>query len=101
MTKNIQIIDNFLEKEVFKQLQAFLLGETFTWFYNTSKVSNPQIGFSPIKGYGSEDTHQFTHVFIGTDNGKPYWSSSVTHILPILDKIKPRVFIKVKLNLML
>ena len=97
--KNIKIIDNFLDKEVFKQLQDFLLGDTFTWFYNKSKVFNPQIGFSPIKGYENEDTHQFTHVFIGPDDGKPYWSSSIGHIIPLLDKIKPRVFIRVKLNL--
>ena len=57
---NIKTIDNFLDKQVFKKIQNFILNKAFTWFYSESKVNSTKIGFSPIKDYEGENPHQFT-----------------------------------------
>ena len=98
MKTNIKIIDNFLDKEVFKRIQNFILNKAFTWFYSESKVNSTKIGFSPIKGYEGENPHQFTHTVINTQCG-PYWSSVADQIKPLLNKINPRFWIRIKLNL--
>ena len=36
--QKIKIIDDFLDKELFKKLQNFLLGDECPWFYNESSV---------------------------------------------------------------
>ena len=93
--KDIKIINNFLDKEIFKKLQLFLLGADCPWFYNESKVSPGCKSNSPIKGYENNNPHQFTHSFLrGME-----WSNWTQNILPLLDKINPRVWIRVKSNL--
>ena len=98
--KTIKIIDNFLDKEPFKKLQNFLLGGECPWFYNESKVifekNKPLL--APLKDYPSEGQHQFTHIFLG-NHLTPSWSKWTDYISPLLHKIKPRVWIKVKSNL--
>ena len=94
--KNIKIIDNYLNKEVFKTLQDALLSNEFPWFYNESKVTKPSC--SPIKGYETQDQHQFTHTFFGNEQNLN-WTPTTAIVAPLLDKIKPRVWIRVKLNL--
>tara|TARA_R100001244_G_scaffold119029_1_gene88719 strand:- start:196 stop:735 length:540 start_codon:yes stop_codon:yes gene_type:complete len=95
----MKIIDNFLDKESFKKLQSTLLSDAFPWFYNPSKVvARDQARLSPIKGYESEESLQFTHIFL--DNERHYnWSNWTDHMTPILDKIKPRAWIRVKASL--
>ena len=104
--KSIKVIDNFLDKKVFKKLQTFLLGADCPWFYNEKKVDyikNP-VGIedagrsptTPIKGYEADDPHQFTHTFFRKQTN---WSSASINIVPLLDKINPRIWIKVKGNL--
>jgi hypothetical protein len=98
--KNIKIIDNFLDKEVFKKLQDFLLGDICPWFYNDKKVYYGKNSYPipPIKGYETQDQHQFTHTFLRDDHDMT-WSTWTTHLAPLLDKISPRVWIRVKSNL--
>jgi len=100
MKKNIKIIDNFLDKEIFKKLQSFLLSNNFPWFYNESKVRDKSMVRvpSPIEGYDSVDQHQFTHTFLGNELNFN-WSNWASHITPLLDKIKPRVWVRIKSNL--
>jgi len=97
--KDIKIIDNFLDKVVFKKLQSFLLGDELAWFYNKKKVDYIKNPYSipPIKGYEANDTHQFTHTFFR--NQHTNWSNATNNIAPLLDKINPRVWIRVKSNL--
>ena len=99
-TKAIKIIDNFLDKELFKKLQNFLLGDECPWFYNESKVifEKGRPLFAPLKDYPSESQHQFTHTFLGNHLNQS-WSSYTPHIAVLLHKIKPRVWIRVKSNL--
>ena len=95
----MKIIDNFLDKESFKKLQSTLLSDTFPWFYNPSKVvARDQARLSPIKGYESEESHQFTHIFF--DNDLHYnWSNWRDHLTPIVNRIKPRAWIRLKANM--
>ena len=95
-TKTIKVIDNFLDKEVFKKLQSFLLGDECSWFYNKRKVKNPY-PTPPIKGYEADNVHQFSHTFLRYENMN--WSNAVVHISSLLEKINPRVWIRVKSNL--
>ena len=97
--ENIKVIDNYLDKEAFKKIQSFLLSDNFPWFYNLSKVLyKDRLRPSPIKGYDSEDQHQFTHTFLGNELNLS-WSDWTRHIVPLLDKIRPRMWIRVKSNL--
>ena len=105
--KNIKIINNFLDKKIFKKLQSFLLGADCPWFYNDKKVyyvKNPvgvedagRSPITPIKGYEiNNPQHQFTHSFFSKHTN---WSNASINIVPLLDKINPRIWIKVKGNL--
>ena len=49
----IKVIDNFLEEDVFKGIQNFVMGDNFPWYFNDFKSD----------GY---DTHnyQFTHTIV-------------------------------------
>ena len=80
----IKIIDNFLDKEFFNQLQNLILGEHFSWFYNDYKV------------YKNDNDFQFTHTVI--KDYKPT-STFIKYINPILDKLNANKTLKVKLNL--
>ena len=93
--KDIKIIDNYLTKEVFKTLQDAFLGNRFPWFYNKSKTTSAD---SPIKGYEAQDQHQFTHTFFGNEQNLN-WTPTTAIIAPLLDKIKPRIWIRVKSNM--
>ena len=91
-------MDNFLDKQIFKKLQDCLLGDMFPWFYNKLKVGYIKKTFSPVKGYKTDDPHQFTHTFLAYELN-PNWSNWTGHIKSLLDKINPRVWIRVKSNL--
>ena len=84
MNSKIKIIDNFLNKEFFNQLQNLILGEHFSWFYNDYKV------------YENDNDFQFTHTVI--KNYKPI-STFIKYINPILDKLNAKKTLQVKLNL--
>ena len=95
----MKIIDNFLDEESFKKLQSTLLSDTFPWFYNPSKVSTEdQARPSPIKGYESKETSQFIHMFLD-DEHNSNWSNWASVIVPILNRIRPRVWIRLKASL--
>ena len=98
MKKNIKIIDNFLDKIIFKRLQDFLLGNNCPWFLNKSKIDPSLKSNSPIKGYESNDPHQFTHAFLRREHHTT-WSNWTENIASLLDKINPRVWIRIKSNL--
>ena len=92
----INIVDNFLDNKSFIDLQKTLLGNSFPWFYNDSKVY--KYYKTPIKGYEMKDLHQFTHTFL--DNEKNLsWSNYSSNIESLLNKIKCRLWTRVKANL--
>ena len=106
--KEIKIIDNYLEKEVFKKLQDALLGDMFAWYYNSSILDYDQIHDrfynQNLRKDGVDDVyeqHQFTHNFFGSNATTNNWSTFTHHIQPLLNKINPRVWIRVKANMII
>lgn len=85
---NIEIIDNFLDKEDFNKLQELLLGAWFPWYFCNG-----------IVGGKTEDPldMQFVHTFVRDQQITSDWF--VNHLGPIIKKINPEKFIKVKSNL--
>ena len=81
----MKVIDDFMPKDYFLELQEFMLGTYMPWFYN------------PYIAYESDiDKFQFTHTFL-RDNGN---QSDLLHILnPIFEKIEVKELISVKANL--
>ena len=80
------IEDNFLDKKEFDELQNFLMGNRFSWYYN------PMIDF-----HEDEDKYQFIHVFY--DSYVPT-SKTIEIINPILTKVGPLSIWRIKANLL-
>ena len=82
----MNIYNNFLEKEDFKNLEAALMSDFFPWYFNNG-----------IKNIGDK-YFQFTFTFIL--NGKPWCNEDGLRILePILKKLKYKKMNRVKANL--
>ena len=96
------IYDNCLPANVFKEMQEILLGLNFPWYYNEGALYNEDTKYdpvkSPIKKYQDNvDVYQFTHLFF--KQGGYAWSSYTENILPILNVLDARAWIRVKANL--
>jgi len=95
-----KIYDECLPPNVFKEMQKILLGPEFPWFYNYTLVKGPYFYnyTAPIKGHDNDNNSwQFTHLFHHVDKGP--WSNWTETIVPILNFIRPRAWIRVKANL--
>ena len=79
------IIDNFLDKQSFQNLQNIMFGENFCWNYNES------IDYSDEEG----DKFQFTHNLMGTRLLPGYESISI-----ILRTFKAKEVFRIKANLL-
>jgi hypothetical protein len=96
------IYDNCLPANVFKEMQKILLGLNFPWYYNEGALYNEDTKYdpikSPIKNYQDNlNVYQFTHLFL--KEGGYAWSSYTENILPILNVLDARAWIRVKANL--
>ncbi len=96
------IYDNCLPANVFKEMQKILLGLNFPWYYNEGALYNEDTKYdpikSPIKNYQDNlNVYQFTYLFL--KEGGYAWSSYTENILPILNVLDARAWIRVKANL--
>ncbi len=82
---DIKIIDNFLEKTDFKNLQNIILGDNFPWYFNDFKSDGVDIA-----------NYQFTHTIIR--NGQ-VTSDFIRYIDCFFKKINTSEFKRIKLNL--
>lgn len=83
-----KVVDNFLENDVFKELQNIMLGDNFPWYYNDYVTREEDV--NGIKEY------QLTHVFF-KDNEI---NSGFFNILDsVFDAIDPNILLRVKANL--
>ena len=81
------VIDNFIDKQSFQNLQNVMFGGEFCWVYNGA-----------IDYEDDEDKFQFTHIFYNPSNGV---NSQYYGILSdILNKIKPKEIFRIKANLL-
>jgi len=82
----VSIIDNFLEEKEFDQLQTFIMGNGFPWYFVERIVS-----------YDDIDNYHFGHLFY--ENYAPI-SSEINAINPIVEKIRPVSLFRIKANLL-
>ena len=82
----MKIEDNFLGQKEFDELQTFMMGDDFAWFYQKTIDSNEDV-----------DKFQFTHMFY--INYVPI-SSSLEILTPIIKKIDSVALGKIKANLL-
>ena len=82
---NYKIVDNFLPKKKFKELQKeIILSHEFPWFYNNS-TSNSD----------AKDGYYFTHLFYWHKAGE---SRHYNIIKPIIDKLDAEFILRIKAN---
>ena len=86
MASEVQVYDNFLSKADFDELKKILLGFSFPYYFQTSKVSDGD-GFC-----------QFTHIFYEKHNINSDYCDKLN---PILDKLNLVSLIRIKVNLQL
>jgi hypothetical protein len=86
----INIVDNFLEKEEFNIIKNTLIGVDFPWFYNEN------FAFDNIRLCSDLNNQCFTHMFY-KDNvpHSPYFDL----LNPILEKINLKSLVRIKANL--
>jgi len=82
----MQIIDNFLDKESFEEIQNLLMGSDFDWYFSDVITSDSN----------NVDDFQFCHSFYR--DGSPGIRYRV--IEPLIQKIAPFALIGVKANLL-
>ena len=84
----MEIIDNFLKREEFNELQALMmLNNNLPWYYNDRVV----------RANNNPDEFQFTHNFYkGYQPHSPYY----INLNPIILKLKPKAIIRIKANLL-
>jgi len=83
---DIQIIDDFLDKDSFENIKNTMLSENFPWFYVPRKTN----------GYDFNENFQFVHIFYIRHS----INSNHSQILnPLIDKIDALALVKIKANL--
>ena len=92
----MNIVDNFLSKSEYNNLHNFILGtgetvkgytQQFPWFFNSPKVLGSNMDYN----------FQFVHNVI--QNGKIDSPVTFEVLKPLLNKLKPKGLIRIKLNL--
>jgi Rps23 Pro-64 3,4-dihydroxylase Tpa1-like proline 4-hydroxylase len=83
----VNVIDNFLDKEIFNEIKLSLLNQNFPWYYNDAKVYQTN----------SLEDYQFVHIFYQSWREKH--SEHFALILPLLEKINPESILRIKANL--
>ena len=81
------VIDNFLDKQSFQNLQNVMFGGEFCWVYNGA-----------IDYEDDEDKFQFTHNFYNNNTGPS--SQHYGKLSNVLNEIKPKEIYRIKANLL-
>jgi hypothetical protein len=92
MNKDINIIDNFLEQDIFLELSNTLFSNNFPWYFYDYKSSYDD-------GFENDPHFQFVHIFYSDENGGTISSNFFEYILPLIKKINPTSLVRVKANL--
>ena len=80
---NIEIIDNFLDKEYFIKLKNTVVNINFPWYFQKGKV------------FDFDDNFQCTHVFF---NDNKINSNYFELLEPLLSKLNVKSLVRLKLN---
>ncbi len=83
---DIEIIDDFLDKEDLENIKSTMLGTEFPWFYVPKKTG----------GYSFDENFQFAHIFY---HNHLAISNYMQLVVPIINKLNPLALVKIKANL--
>jgi len=84
---DIEVIDNFLDKNSFENIKKLMLSEDFPWYYNSKKTC----------GYDFDENYQFCHYFY--NNHSIESPDTFKMLYPLISKINPFALVKIKANL--
>ena len=92
MQNEVKIIDDFLDQSTFKNIHNEIMGDAFPWYFNDS------IDF--ISGEG--ERFQFVHMLYRdvSEGYQVVHSPSFQILVPIIEKLKSKILIRVKANLL-
>ena len=82
----MEIVQDFLDKKFFKDLQSLVLESEFAWFQRKNMVSD-----------STDNLGYFTHSFY--NDHKINCNTYFKYIIPILDKLNSKAVIEVRANL--
>ena len=82
----MEIVDEFLDQEIFDELQTFLMNNQIPWHYKDS-IDYP----------GEKNGFQFEHLFY---NNIAPCSANFNIVIPTLNMIEPLSIIRIKANLL-
>jgi len=88
----VKIIDDFLDQSTFENLESLIMGNEFPWYFNDAVVLKDEEG----------EEFQLIHIFY-KDMSEGYQvvhSSSFEFLSPIVRKLKSKVLLRVKANLL-
>ena len=80
----MKVIDNFLDKQTFNNIQNVMLSANFPWRYNNLCVAPP-----------SPQISQFTHIFYWKNIAREFYDL----VNPLIVKLKPQSLQRIKANL--
>ena len=83
---DIEVIDDFLDKESFTNIKNTMMGNDFPWFYAPTKTT----------GYDFDNNFQFVHIFYRDNEMNSKYLNMLSPIVQILD---PLSLVKIKANL--
>ena len=88
----MEVIDNFLPEDDFINLQSFLLGEYFPWYYNDYVLKIPPYSSSNANAYTN---YQFIHLIYKDGVKSPVYFC----VEPFITKLKVKDLFRIKANL--
>ena len=87
----MNVVDNFLDKSEYDALYNHIIGSTvtqqFPWYFNSKKIDDVNIDYN----------FQFVHIVV--EKGKIDSPVTFEVLKPLLNKLKPKGLIRIKLNL--
>jgi len=92
----MQVIDDFLTEEEFVFLRSIFLGKEITWTYSATKAKMPDTPQDKNEEFYNQ---QYVHTLYSLHGGVAGTvSDKMRFIAPILQKIKPSVLLRAKVN---
>jgi uncharacterized protein YecE (DUF72 family) len=83
----MNVVDNFLDKSEYNHIIGSTVTQQFPWYFNSKKIDDVNIDYN----------FQFVHNVI--QNGKIDSPVTFEVLKPLLNKLKPKGLIRIKLNL--
>jgi hypothetical protein len=97
---DIQIIDNFLPKKEFMQLQGLMMSHHIPWNYSDAVVGPTADWLGEKRGTTNDNyDFQFTHCFYMDNEWLPHAKDTYQILGPTLQLLDPACLVRIKANL--